>query len=75
MGGLDGALVGDHRFDGAITRVGAISGDDVEHLGVGRHVMVAYFRALTNFRVVLHVNNSLVRRIQPVSSWPRNSLS
>ena len=32
------------------------------------------FRALTNFRPVLPVNNSLVRRVWPASSWPRDSL-
>ena len=33
------------------------------------------FRALTNFRPVLPVNNSLVRHVQPASSWPCDSLS
>ena len=33
------------------------------------------FRAFTNFRVVLRVNNSLVRRIRPAFSWLRDSLS
>ena len=33
------------------------------------------FRALTNFTVVLPVNNSLVHHLRPASSWPRNSLS
>ena len=33
------------------------------------------FRAFTNFRAVLPVNNSLVCCIRPASSWPRNSLS
>ena len=32
------------------------------------------FRALTKFTVVLPVNNSLVRRVRPASSWPRDSL-
>ena len=46
-------------------------------LGVEEWVVVMYclslFRVLTNFTAVLHVNNSLVRRIQPASSWPRDS--
>ena len=33
------------------------------------------FRALTNFTPVLPVNNTLIRRVQPASSWPRDSLS
>ena len=32
------------------------------------------FRVLTKFAAVLPVNNSLIRRIQPASSWPRDSL-
>ena len=33
------------------------------------------FRALTNFIAVLPVNNTLIRRVWPASSWPRDSLS
>ena len=32
------------------------------------------FRALINFTPVLPVNNTLIRRIWPASSWPHDSL-
>ena len=32
------------------------------------------FRVLTNFRAVLCVNNSLVCRVRPASSWPLDLL-
>ena len=37
--------------------------------------MAAYLEHLyTKFKAVLPVNNSLVRRVQSASSWPRDSL-
>ena len=46
--GLDGALVGDHRFDRAVAGVGTVFGDYVEHLGVGRHMAAAVHRDIAH---------------------------
>ena len=44
------------------------------HSVVYRNLNGGLFRALTNFTPVLPVNNTLIHRIRPASSWPRDSL-
>ena len=36
--------------------------------------LMAAYLVLTNFTAVLRVNHTLIRRIRPASSWPRDSL-
>ena len=46
----------------------------LEHAELVIALMVAYLE-FTNFKAVLHVNNSLIRYVWPASSWACDSLS
>ena len=53
----------------------SISLERAESLKLSDSFNGGLFRALTNFTPVLPVNNTLIRRVRPASSWPRDSLS